>query len=215
MSAPNTLNQAKQAWNKASAGKKAGSLGCLSCLGCFGIFMVIILMFAGCAAIFSGNNAESPEPTPTHTSTPAETPSAEPSTSSASPTPSPTPSATPTPSPTPEPTPAPSEETQKTEVVEQEEADEVVEQEEATVEQAPPAAEEALQQTYAPQNFYQAPPAEAPVEQPAPVQEAPAPVSGGFSSCAEARAAGAAPLYAGSPGYNPSLDRDKDGVACE
>ena len=38
---------------------------------------------------------------------------------------------------------------------------------------------------------------------------------GGFSSCAQARAAGAAPLYRGSPGYSSDLDRDGHGVACE
>ncbi|WP_270255633.1 DUF1524 domain-containing protein [Kocuria marina] len=36
-----------------------------------------------------------------------------------------------------------------------------------------------------------------------------------FSRCAEARAAGMAPLYAGTPGYRPGLDGDGDGVACE
>lgn len=36
-----------------------------------------------------------------------------------------------------------------------------------------------------------------------------------YGSCAEARAAGAAPLRAGSPGYSRKLDRDGDGVACE
>ncbi|MGW0036321.1 excalibur calcium-binding domain-containing protein [Gordonia sp. NPDC003376] len=36
-----------------------------------------------------------------------------------------------------------------------------------------------------------------------------------YSSCAEARAAGAAPLYRGQPGYSSRLDRDGDGVACE
>ena len=36
-----------------------------------------------------------------------------------------------------------------------------------------------------------------------------------YANCGEARAAGAAPLQAGSPGWNPKLDRDKDGVACE
>lgn len=36
-----------------------------------------------------------------------------------------------------------------------------------------------------------------------------------FASCAEARAAGAAPLYRGDPGYSERLDRDGDGVACE
>ena len=36
-----------------------------------------------------------------------------------------------------------------------------------------------------------------------------------FSSCDQAYAAGAAPLYAGQPGYSTRLDRDGDGVACE
>lgn len=36
-----------------------------------------------------------------------------------------------------------------------------------------------------------------------------------FSSCAEARAAGAAPLRRGQPGYSTKMDRDGDGVACE
>jgi len=36
-----------------------------------------------------------------------------------------------------------------------------------------------------------------------------------YASCAEARAAGAAPLRKSDPGYSPRLDRDGDGVACE
>lgn len=36
-----------------------------------------------------------------------------------------------------------------------------------------------------------------------------------YKNCDEARAAGAAPLIAGEPGYRPELDRDGDGVACE
>lgn len=36
-----------------------------------------------------------------------------------------------------------------------------------------------------------------------------------YSSCAEARAAGAAPMYLGQPGYRRGLDRDGDGVACD
>ena len=36
-----------------------------------------------------------------------------------------------------------------------------------------------------------------------------------YPNCAAARAAGAAPLHAGQPGYRPGLDRDGDGVACE
>jgi len=36
-----------------------------------------------------------------------------------------------------------------------------------------------------------------------------------YPNCDAARAAGAAPLYAGQPGYRSALDRDGDGVACE
>lgn len=41
------------------------------------------------------------------------------------------------------------------------------------------------------------------------------PVSAYYGNCSEARAAGAAPLYRGDPGYRSGLDRDDDGVACE
>ncbi|ARU17446.1 calcium-binding protein [Croceicoccus marinus] len=51
---------------------------------------------------------------------------------------------------------------------------------------------------------------------------APAPVSrfsggsgGAYPNCATARAAGAAPVRRGQPGYGPHLDRDNDGVGCE
>lgn len=36
-----------------------------------------------------------------------------------------------------------------------------------------------------------------------------------FRNCAEARAAGAAPVYRGDPGYGSHLDRDNDGIGCE
>jgi hypothetical protein len=36
-----------------------------------------------------------------------------------------------------------------------------------------------------------------------------------YPDCASARAADAAPLYAGQPGYRPELDGDHNGVACE
>jgi hypothetical protein len=56
----------------------------------------------------------------------------------------------------------------------------------------------------------------APVEQPAqpaqPVQPAP---SVYYANCSAARAAGAAPVYVGQPGYASHLDRDGDGVGCE
>jgi LPXTG-motif cell wall-anchored protein len=36
-----------------------------------------------------------------------------------------------------------------------------------------------------------------------------------YASCADAHAAGAAPMRVGEPGYRLGLDRDRDGVACE
>ena len=36
-----------------------------------------------------------------------------------------------------------------------------------------------------------------------------------YPNCDAARAAGAAPIYAGEPGYRPPLDADDDGIACE
>lgn len=36
-----------------------------------------------------------------------------------------------------------------------------------------------------------------------------------YPNCAAARAAGAAPIRIGDPGYSRKLDRDGDGVACE
>lgn len=36
-----------------------------------------------------------------------------------------------------------------------------------------------------------------------------------YANCSEARAAGAAPIRRGEPGYRPALDRDNDGIACE
>lgn len=36
-----------------------------------------------------------------------------------------------------------------------------------------------------------------------------------YANCSEARAAGAAPVRRGQPGYGSHLDRDNDGVGCE
>ena len=60
-------------------------------------------------------------------------------------------------------------------------------------------------------------PTEEPAEEPAAPAPAPEPTPARvhFSSCKQAREAGAAPLYRGDPGYNSKLDRDNDGVACE
>lgn len=48
-----------------------------------------------------------------------------------------------------------------------------------------------------------------------PAQPEPAPQQAYYSSCRDAKAAGAAPLYRDDPGYRSGLDRDGDGVACE
>jgi hypothetical protein len=46
-------------------------------------------------------------------------------------------------------------------------------------------------------------------------QAAPAPAAAYYANCAAVRAAGAAPIHAGQPGYSGKLDRDGDGVGCE
>ena len=54
---------------------------------------------------------------------------------------------------------------------------------------------------------------EAPAQEPQSEPEEPARTY--YANCTEAKAAGAAPLYRGDPGYRAKLDRDHDGVACE
>jgi hypothetical protein len=59
-----------------------------------------------------------------------------------------------------------------------------------------------------------------PAPAPAPVAPAPAPAPAApaavpFANCAAAKAAGAAPVYAGTPGYGTHLDRDRDGIGCD
>ncbi|MFC0486507.1 excalibur calcium-binding domain-containing protein [Pseudarthrobacter scleromae] len=49
----------------------------------------------------------------------------------------------------------------------------------------------------------------------APAPAAPAPSSVQYANCTAARAAGAAPIYAGTPGYGKHLDRDGDGIGCD
>jgi hypothetical protein len=43
----------------------------------------------------------------------------------------------------------------------------------------------------------------------------PEPASAFYANCTAVRAAGAAPIHRGDPGYSRKLDRDGDGVACE
>ena len=56
-------------------------------------------------------------------------------------------------------------------------------------------------------------PAPVPAPVPAPTPEPAASVY--FANCAAARAAGAAPVRTGDPGYSRKLDRDGDGVGCQ
>ncbi|MGK9274424.1 DUF1524 domain-containing protein [Williamsia muralis] len=61
-------------------------------------------------------------------------------------------------------------------------------------------------------------PADAPYQGNLPTETLPPTVgapSVSYANCAAVRAAGAAPIYAGQPGYSSKLDRDGDGVACE
>lgn len=88
----------------------------------------------------------------------------------------------------------------------QEEAERAA-QEAAAQEAADQAAQEAAAQEAANQAAQEAAQQEEVREQ--------APTSVYYASCADARAAGAAPLYEGDPGYRSQLDRDHDGIACE
>jgi hypothetical protein len=57
-------------------------------------------------------------------------------------------------------------------------------------------------------------PAPPKAQQPAPPKPAP-PAAAYYKNCTAAKAAGAAPVYRGQPGYGSHLDRDGDGIGCE
>src|SRR3954463_7330056 len=59
------------------------------------------------------------------------------------------------------------------------------------------------------------PPPPAPPPAPAPAPAPAPPAATHFANCAAARAAGAAPVHLGDPGYGRHLDRDGDGIGCE
>lgn len=79
--------------------------------------------------------------------------------------------------------------------------------EQTQTEQSAEQAQQTQQTTQAP--ALEPAPAPAPAPQPAPQQDV------YYQNCTAARAAGAAPIYQGQPGYRSQLDRDHDGVACE
>ncbi|MFD4957861.1 DUF1524 domain-containing protein [Microbacterium sp. NPDC058389] len=84
---------------------------------------------------------------------------------------------------------------------------------------AAPVVEAAPEPAPAPAQPGPAQPAPAPAQpapaQPAPPPAQPAPVEVYYKNCDAVRAAGAAPIYQGQPGYGSHLDRDKDGIGCD
>ncbi|MEN0138602.1 MAG: DUF1524 domain-containing protein [Rhodococcus sp. (in: high G+C Gram-positive bacteria)] len=58
-------------------------------------------------------------------------------------------------------------------------------------------------------------PAPAPAPAPVPFVDTAAPSDVYYKNCSAAKAAGAAPVHIGEPGYGTHLDRDGDGVGCE
>jgi hypothetical protein len=58
-------------------------------------------------------------------------------------------------------------------------------------------------------------PAPAPAQAQMAPAPAPAPAARTYANCTAVRAAGAAPIHVGQPGYSRTLDRDGDGVGCE
>ena len=172
------------------------------------------LLLTGCSSsvrdpkpVPSTSSSTSVSANPSVSATPSSSPSA-----SATPSESATPTVTPSPVPTTEaPVQAPATEAPSAEAPAAPVSEAPAQQAEP-VQQAPVATEAPVQQAPA-----QAPAAEAPAQQaPAqPVQQAPARSSVYYETCADARAAGAAPLHRGEPGYRPGLDKDGDGVACE
>jgi hypothetical protein len=77
----------------------------------------------------------------------------------------------------------------------------------------PPAPKTSTKTTPKPVPPKPAPPVAA--QPPKPVPPKPAPAQAYYKNCAAARAAGAAPVRRGQPGYGSHLDRDGDGVGCE
>ena len=148
---------------------------------------------AGCGVPSVADDTGSPAPVPSPTVTASPSPSP-------TPTPSPSPTPSPAPSPTPSPTPSPIPTTQAP--TSQPPLQPFMQESEPTSEPEPePTPEEETQ-------------AGGGVAAPAPAPEPKQEITY-YDNCTAARAAGAAPLYRGEPGYRPGLDRDKDGIACE
>jgi hypothetical protein len=77
------------------------------------------------------------------------------------------------------------------------------------------AADQAAAQAAKPAPVVPAPAPAAPAPAPAPAPAVKAPAAVYYANCTAARQAGAAPIYAGTPGYGKHLDRDGDGIGCD
>ncbi|MFD3532099.1 excalibur calcium-binding domain-containing protein [Streptomyces sp. NPDC058664] len=92
---------------------------------------------------------------------------------------------------------------------------------EPTPEPTPTTVEPTPEPTGAPPRTSAPEPARTPVPEPTTRKPEPvrtteaAPVDVYYENCSAVRAAGAAPIHVGDPGYSRKLDRDGDGVACE
>lgn len=148
---------------------------------------------------------------------PAASVSARPTSSPASPTPRPSP--TPSPSPTPIPAPEPAEAAQPATGEDQDQVAAAQPARRAAVAQKPVRRETTQRETARKEapSVEHRPRAAAGSSSKRGGREttAPAKKRGWYKNCAEARAAGAAPIYRGQPGYSSKLDRDNDGIACE
>lgn len=195
--------------------------------GAVALTVGLLVMVVGSAASAAVQPA-STTPSVTHSSSPT-------TTSSASPKPSPKPTRTPTPTPTPTPVARAAEVQETTPIpygavsvaddttdvgistvtvagVNGEKVTTYLVQYLDDVEVSRAVAREEV--TVAPVDEVTAVGSRVPAPAPAPAPEAPA-TSAFYQNCDAVRAAGAAPLYAGEPGYSRKLDRDGDGVACE
>ena len=155
--------------------------------------MATCASLAGCGVPSVADDAGSPAPVPSPTVTASPSPT---------PTPSPSPTPSPAPSPTLSPTPTPSPIPTTQAPTSQPPLQPLMQESEPTQEPEPESTPE--EETQAGGG------AAAPAPVPEPKQE-----TTYYDNCTAVRAAGAAPLYRGEPGYRPGLDRDRDGIACE
>lgn len=157
------------------------------CLGCGCLTLILLFLIGACGAIFGDDEDGDSNITPTSTSSRTTT--------------TPTVTVTPSPSTTATSEPEPSETSTRT---------------------STPAATPTTSRSTTPRPTRTSTPPPQPTSEPEPEptsepesepEQPPAEVF--YDNCTEVKEAGAAPIYAGQPGFGSHLDRDGDGVACE